>query len=747
FYGLPTKVHSLLQQQRGIKELYAWQHDCLSLNSVRQGKNLIYSLPTSGGKTLVAEILMLRELLCKRRDALLILPYVAIVQEKVRSLSVFGVELEIFIEEYAGSKGRMPPRKKRKKNSLYIATIEKAHSLVNSLLEEGRMQEIGLIVVDELHMLGEGGSRGATLEQTLAKVQYTSKTTQIIGMSATLSNINDLQKFLNAELYTNDFRPVELREYIKLGDSIYGVNNKALCPEEQFDFIRLLSYKMDPDHIVALVTEVIPAHSCLVFCPTKKNCENVAEMICKYLAKTRHTLHHREEEKRALLAELQADGELCPVLRRTVPYGLAYHHSGLTGEERRLIEEAYSAGTLCLLTCTSTLAAGVNLPARRVILRSPYIGNSFLSRSQYKQMVGRAGRAGIDSSGESITIVNSRDKAKAVTLVGGPFEVCQSSLTYEDGKGVQSLLLSLIGLKVRFDTLSRFGAVIQTTLFGVQQQEGGMKELGELGRHCLQQLLQLGLLLASACHYKVNLTFKASLTFNLKGSVDLAFCTVLYRDLKTGVEGLVLNNYLHLIYLATPYDMVSQCRPDWNTYMRQFNQLDVTEQKVATFIGVPEGFIARKMAGQGTRQKTVDERVVNRFYLALVLYALFKQTSVWEAASKFGQNRGFIQNLVGSAAAFASCIMHFCQELDEFWAYQLLFADLTQKLSYCVKSELIPLMEVAGVKEARARQLYKAGFKSLAILANADPKDLVQQIEFLPHRQAKQIVFSAKVTM
>ncbi|XP_061403361.1 uncharacterized protein LOC133339227, partial [Lethenteron reissneri] len=139
FYGLPTKVHSLLQQQRGIKELYAWQHDCLSLDSVRRGKNLIYSLPTSGGKTLVAEILMLRQLLCKRTDALLILPYVAIVQEK----------LEIFIEEYAGSKGRMPPRKHRKKNSLYIATIEKAHSLVNALLEEGRMKEIGLIVVDE----------------------------------------------------------------------------------------------------------------------------------------------------------------------------------------------------------------------------------------------------------------------------------------------------------------------------------------------------------------------------------------------------------------------------------------------------------------------------------------------------------------------------------------------------------------------------------------------------------------------
>ncbi|XP_010333054.2 helicase POLQ-like isoform X3 [Saimiri boliviensis] len=754
FYSLPSKVRDLYVQLKGIEKLYEWQHTCLTLKSVQERKNLIYSLPTSGGKTLVAEILMLQELLCSRKDVLMILPYVAIVQEKISGLSSFGIELGFFVEEYAGSKGRFPPTKRREKKSLYIATIEKGHSLVNSLIETGRIDSLGLVVVDELHMIGEG-SRGAILEMTLAKILYTSKTTQIIGMSATLNNVEDLQKFLQAEYYTSQFRPVELKEYLKINDTIYEIDSKA---ENGITFSRFLNYKysdtlkkMDPDHLVALVTEVIPNYSCLVFCPSKKNCENVAEMICKFLSK--EYLKHKEKEKCEVINNLKniGNGNLCPVLKRTIPFGVAYHHSGLTSDERKLLEEAYSTGVLCLFTCTSTLAAGVNLPARRVILRAPYVAMEFLKRNQYKQMIGRAGRAGIDTIGESILILQEKDKQQVLELITRPLENCYSHLVQEFTKGIQTLFLSLIGLKIatNLDDIYHF---MNGTFFGVQQnillKE---KSLWEITVESLRYLTERGLVQKDTIYkseeevqHNFHITKLGRASF--KGTIDLAYCDILYRDLKKGLEGLVLESLLHLIYLTTPYDLVSQCNPDWMIYFRQFSQLSPAEQNVAAILGVSESFIGKKASGQAIRKK-VDKDVVNRLYLSFVLYSLLKETSIWTVSEKFNMPRGYVQNLLTGAASFSSCVLHFCEELEEFWVYRALLVELTKKLTYCVKAELIPLMEVTGVLEGRAKQLYSAGYKSLMHLANANPEVLIRTIDHLSRRQAKQIVSSAKMLL
>ncbi|KTF94760.1 hypothetical protein cypCar_00022413 [Cyprinus carpio] len=696
FFDLPSKVKDLILRLKGIQDLYEWQKTCLNLDSVQQRRNLIYSLPTSGGKTLVAEILIFKELLCRKKDALLILPYISLVQEKVRGLSSFGIELDFMVEEYAGSKGRFPPVKRRNKNSLYVTTIEKGHSLVNSLIENDRLDNIGLVVVDELHMLGDG-SRGAILEMTLSKILYMSKSTQIIGMSATLGNVGDLQTFLNAENYTNDFRPVELKEYVKIKDSIYEVDPRE---ETCFSFSRLLDFKyssgmqkMDPDHIVALATEVIPQQE---------------------------FLKHKKAEKTTLLGELKSsgNGSLCPVLQKTVPFGLAYHHSGLTSDERKLVEEAYSSGVLCLLTCTSTLAAGINLPAR--------------SRTEWQKSL------------PSKTDEN-QFKLKAKKLLSAPMEKCYSNLLHDGGRGLLSLVLSLIGLKIT-TTVEQVRDFMKGTLLSVQEaQVSPERSLWDLTVESIDTLKQKSLIEVSADVNNqtiLRITRLGRATF--KGSIDLSYCDLLYQDLSKGLEGLLLNSFLHLVYLVTPYDMVNQCKPDWMIYFRQFTNLSAAEQKMATAVGVPESFVARKAAGQSVR-KSVDVVVVNRLYLALVLYSLLKETNLWDVSDRFQLTRGFVQTLLSSASAFGSSVLHFTEELEEFWAYKALLSELTRRLTYCVQAELIPLMEVAGVMEHRAKQLYNAGYKTLAHLANADPQILVQTIEKLSKRQANQIIASAKM--
>nr|XP_013810610.1 PREDICTED: helicase POLQ-like isoform X3 [Apteryx mantelli mantelli] len=547
---------------------------------------------------------------------------------------------------------------------------------------------------------------------------------------------------------------VELKEYIKIRDTIYEVDGKA---ENGFTFSRLLSFKYssnlekaDPDHIIALVTEVIPKYSCLIFCPTKKNCENVASMVCKYLNKEFRA--HREKEKKDLIKNLKTigNGSICPVLKHTIPFGIAYHHSGLTNDERKSIEEAYSAGVLCLLACTATLAAGVNLPARRVILRAPYVAREFLKKNQYKQMIGRAGRAGIDSAGESILIVQEKDKQLVQDLVNSPLENCYSNLLPEFTKGIQSLLLSLVGLKIAV-TLEEIYSFMCHTLLGVQQQLlSKEKSLLDIIKEGVENLIENGLLKGKISEKDNNSQSILAITqlgkATYKGSIDLAYCNALYRELKKGLEGLVLESNLHLLYLATPYDMIYNCNPDWMIYLRQFNQLSAAEQRVADIVGVPESFITKKASGQAIR-KNMDSAIINRLYLSFVLYTLLKETNVWSVSEKFNMSRGYVQSLLTSAASFASCVLHFCEELEEFWVYKALLTELTKQLTYCVKAELIPLMEVAGVLEARAKQLYNAGYKTLAHLANANPETLVKMIEHLSRCQAKQIVSSAKMLL
>ena len=765
FFGLSSRVRELYEEVKGVKELFAWQTRCLSSPAVKNKSNLLYSLPTSGGKTLVAEIIMLQELLCYRRNVLFILPFVSIVQEKIRALTPFALELGFYLEEYAGPKGRFPPSKRRHKNTLYICTIEKAHALFNSLVAEGREQEVGLLVIDEVHMIGEG-DRGANLESLLVKSLHVSREKnleiQLVAMSATVGNLKELAVFLQAELFTDNFRPVELKEFVKVDSDIVKID-KAKVEEDPFKFIKKVPKEtdsaivnIDPDGVTELVLEVFPAHSVLLFCDTKRRCENVAEMLVRVIRlqteRNAEILQHRAEEKKSLLAALRSEGGgfVCPVLSQTVPHGVAYHHSGLTMDERKLLEESFLAGVLGVLCCTSTLAAGVNLPARRVIIRSPYLGWSQLSNTHYRQMVGRAGRAGLDTEGESFLLVKNNTARLVPDIVTAPVENCRSRLSEAlQGRLLSSLVLNCLQLGL-IKTLTEANKMLSLSLLSVQMESESLSALLESS---VLFLLNAGLVRSSLESDATQQSLSPSTVLEstklgracVSGNIDLSWAASLYSDLSVARTKLAVDTKLHLLYLVTPYDLAPSDRAVFsspNNYHGIYESLRDSERSVARILGITEGVMVGLVMGRQVKSQTA---LLNRFYYALMLLELWQGASVHAVAERFQVSRGEVQSLMSSAASFSASVFHFCQEVEEFWAFQELLEPFSRRLAHCCSPELLPLLDLPGVKIGRAKQLHSAGLVTVVDISRSKAKELVEKVEHLSYKAATSIIQAAKL--
>jgi len=243
----------------GIAKLWPWQVDCLSSEALAKGKNFLMSLPTSAGKSLIAEVMLLRCVTQLRKKAMLILPYVCLVVEKEDALEKLFEPTGSEIQSFYGSRGRIPLSPGP---FVGVATIEKGNSIINSLIEEGRLHELALVVIDEIHMLSEAGNglyRGAILESIICNLKAFAPHVQIIGMSATIPNADQIANFMHAQYNSWQFRPVKLENRIQIRNSL--LNSECL------PFKTL--HSSDPLQLIPhMILEVLP-HSVLIFCPTR----------------------------------------------------------------------------------------------------------------------------------------------------------------------------------------------------------------------------------------------------------------------------------------------------------------------------------------------------------------------------------------------------------------------------------------------------------------------------------------------
>ncbi|XP_058834716.1 helicase POLQ-like [Topomyia yanbarensis] len=799
FFGLPSTVRNLLREYRGIKEMYDWQKECLGLTAIVERNNLIYALPTSGGKTLVAEIIMFREVMLRRKNAMFIVPYVSLAQEKLAALSPFAVAMEFLVEEYSGGKGVIPPRKRKKKQSIFVCTIEKALVLLDSLIEADRANEIGLVVIDELHMIGED-RRGVHLEILLTKIRMIEAGIQVVGMSATIGNLDEIARFMSADIYCRDFRPVELKEYVKCGCDLLEINSKARTLEDAFGLKQSVDYgyteeqkRVDPDHVIALVLEVIPSDSCLIFCPTKRQCEQLCNLLTEHLP--RELLVYKATEKEELINMLRKDGSTAQLLPAAFRLGIAYHHSGLTLDERKHIEDAYRVGIISLIICTSTLAAGVNLPAKRVIIRSPFIATNFMTLSRYKQMVGRAGRAGFGEQGDSILICAQKDISAVCNLLCSPMDEANSSLHADEYAHLKHLILSAVGLGMCI-TRNDIQQLVAKTLLAIQSERLGIdlrkvtdRAIGTLYKEnaikaksdgCLRNPAnmtiridgadgsqsELGLTRSTAIgdinvvrgaegssqegklvktlhknsRLEVNRLGKAAIRAGFHMDKAIRF----YDELRRVGERLNVMDELHLLYVIVMEDG-GEIRPSNSDYVAFFNQLSPDDTALAKRFHIGDFTISKILSRRAVPPDILP--LIRRFYRVLIVYELWNLKSPQQVALKYKVDAGSVQTLMNGAASTASSLQRMCEEIQELWAFRLLLTSMVQRLSHCCTAELVPLMELPAVKIGRARQLYRAGFTSLTSIAKARSRDLVESVEHMSYRTANQLILSAKAKL
>ncbi|KAJ7544985.1 hypothetical protein O6H91_09G101700 [Diphasiastrum complanatum] len=769
---LPAEVCEVYAN-KGLKKLYPWQVDCLQMDGVIQGKSLVYCASTSAGKSLVAEILMLRQVLLSDKKAMLVLPYVALCSEKAEHLESLLGPLGRQVRSFFGAQGsaNLP-----KDTSVAVCTIEKANFLINKLLEEARLSEIGIVVIDELHMVGDK-ERGYLLELMLTKLRYAAGlgetesgksksgpftaekkqeiSLQIVGMSATMSNVRAVASWLLAAVYETAFRPVPLDEFVKVGNTIY---NRDMEVARTIRNNANLGGK-DPEHIVELCHEVVrDGHSVLLFCSSRRACETSALHVAKYLPAFSITANDNipgYKDGPAAVEELRrSPAGIDPILSETLPAGVAYHHAGLTAEERDVIESCYKQGIVRVLAATSTLAAGVNLPARRVIFRQPKVGRDFLDGTRYRQMAGRAGRAGIDVKGESIMVCKPEELNRMITIMREGCQPLQSCLA-EDKNGMMRALLEVVagGMVQSAADVHRY--VRCTLLNSTQPFEDVVKSAQDSLRWlCHKKLVEWD---QETEMYTATPLGKATFGSSLSPDESL----VVFEDLAKAREGFVLASDLHLVYLVTP--IYVDMEPNWALFYQRFVQLSSIDQKVGNRVGVTEPFLMRMAHGapviqlrsrmtrnRSPKQKSnaikspgfspnglnsksghlfADQtlRACRRFFVALMLSKLVQEVPLMEVCDSFQVPRGTVQALQDSAGRFAAMISAFCGRLGWF-DFEGLVSKFQNRVSFGVRAEIVDLTQIPFVKAIRARALYKSGFRTVQAVAEASLPELMKAL-------------------
>ena len=463
--GLPAGVGEALEAE-GVTDLYPPQQAAVEAGVI-DGESLVAAVPTASGKTLIAELAMLSAIE-RGGTALYIVPLRALASEKKAEFERWedhGVTVGVSTGNYESDGEWLASR------DIIVATSEK----VDSLIRNGApwIDDLTCVVSDEVHLVDDP-NRGPTLEVTLAKLRKLNAGLQTVALSATVGNAAVIADWLDAELIESDWRPIDLRIGVHFGNAIDFDDGSK----------RELSVDRGDDHTARLVADALDTEedgqggSSLVFVNSRRNAESSARKLTE-VTESRLTDDERNR-LRDLAAEIRgvSDTDTSDTLASAVEQGSAFHHAGLASEHRSLIEDAFRDRLIKCISATPTLAAGVNTPARRVIVRDwrrydgEFGGMKPLDVLEIHQMCGRAGRPGLDPYGEAVLIASNADTRDELfeRYVWADPEPVRSKLAAEPALRTHILATVASGFAATRDGLLTF---LDNTLYATQTDDAG----------------------------------------------------------------------------------------------------------------------------------------------------------------------------------------------------------------------------------------------------------------------------------
>jgi helicase len=678
---------------------------------VLDGQNIVLASPTASGKTLIAELCALKHVLENNGKVIYLSPLRALASEKFEEFKKYSsikkpdgskVSVGISTGDFDTADNWL------QRYDVIVTTNEKADSLLRHRAKW--MDSISAVIADEVHLLNEA-DRGPTLEIVLARLMQCNPHIQILALSATINNVDEIAGWLNAKYVVTTWRPINLKEGVILQDEIQYRDGE--------------SRKIVQDTRLTVVNMVLNTlqngGQALIFASTRKNAVSAAKTIASHMDKVlvpksgsklvkksleEQTKGALEKEAKKILdagERTQMSDELAELVRCAT----AYHHAGLSGAHRKIIEDAFKDRKIKVLTATPTLAWGVNLPARTVIIQDyrrfeAGLGNYPISVLDYKQMAGRAGRPKYDKFGESVLIAKTADEADYLmeSYVLAKPERIWSRLAVE--KIIRTHVLSTIASDYAH-TEEGIYAFFRKTFYAYQYDVKAIQSvIAKILRflHDEEMICVIGNDIVAT---KLGKRISELYIDPLSG--------IIIRDALQSKPPLLTEFSLLQLIAHTP-DMGPILRP----YQREMDTLAVAteDHRQELFVEIPDQW--------GDHIAYAD--FLGEVKTAMVMNNWIEELPEEKILERFNVQPGDLYRTIENA----KWLLHAVDELSPVVAKNRdvtsLANELVERVSKGIKRELMPIVALEGVGRVRGRIIFNAGFQTVEDLKHASIEEL-----------------------